>query len=233
MWGCGQNTFDIQLNDQPKNGFGSIEPLKGTILTLFTINCTNWFDQDEIKDYLIYGISFKRNKRILLAYSTNSIICLRLPTNVHLIVQIRNTFDCSTEFPLSSIVNNFDMKLLNEHANIREQLMKIVNNFTITTLNDIKYHSSILSILTETTSELTRKTSINTLNKSSQLSNYLKSTENQFSYEDTLFIATQIIQCVTHIHTSLNGPLQKRMEFLQSDLPEINDDNDFYSTDNY
>lgn len=49
------NTFDIEINQPPKNGQCSINPLNGTILTLFTIHCFNWFDHDGIKDWIFYG----------------------------------------------------------------------------------------------------------------------------------------------------------------------------------
>jgi hypothetical protein len=42
------------LNDSPSNGSCSIDQLNGTITTLFTISCANWFDKDEIKDYSIF-----------------------------------------------------------------------------------------------------------------------------------------------------------------------------------
>ena len=48
-------TFDFQLNQSPENGFCSIDPPIGTMLTLFTINCSNWTDQDQIKDFTFYG----------------------------------------------------------------------------------------------------------------------------------------------------------------------------------
>lgn len=49
-------TFDIELNEIPKSGICSIHPLTGTIITLFNITCSNWFDVDGIKDYIIYGL---------------------------------------------------------------------------------------------------------------------------------------------------------------------------------
>jgi hypothetical protein len=49
------STFDIELNQSPKNGYCSINPPNGTIMTLFKITCSDWFDQDEIKDYTIYS----------------------------------------------------------------------------------------------------------------------------------------------------------------------------------
>jgi hypothetical protein len=49
---------------------------------------------------------------------------------------------------------------LNERANVREYLMMLINNLSIMTPNHVKLQASILSILTETTNELTRKTSV-------------------------------------------------------------------------
>lgn len=48
-------TFDIELNEPPKNGHCSINPPNGTSLTLFTIDCLKWFDHDGIKDWSFYG----------------------------------------------------------------------------------------------------------------------------------------------------------------------------------
>lgn len=53
-----QKEFDIEINEGPKNGRCSINPLNGTLLTLFTINCSNWYDQDEIKDFTFYSLYF-------------------------------------------------------------------------------------------------------------------------------------------------------------------------------
>ncbi len=37
-----------------QNGSCSINSLNGTITTLFNISCSNWFDENEIKDYSFY-----------------------------------------------------------------------------------------------------------------------------------------------------------------------------------
>ncbi len=52
---------------------------------------------------------------------------------------------------------------LNKHANIRERLMIWVNHLSINTSEDVKFQSSILAKLTETTNQLTRKTSVDFL----------------------------------------------------------------------
>ncbi len=50
-----KNTFDIELNQPPIDGSCSIDPWNGTMMNSFIINCSDWFDQDEIKDYSFYG----------------------------------------------------------------------------------------------------------------------------------------------------------------------------------
>ena len=51
--------INFLINSPPSNGSCSIYPLNGTISTLFTISCSNWFDEDGIKDYSFYSkVSF-------------------------------------------------------------------------------------------------------------------------------------------------------------------------------
>ena len=66
---------------------------------------------------------------------------------------------------LHSITNStekFDFDIeLNAHANIRERLMLWLTNHSINTFDNLKFQSSLITKLTETTNELTRKTSVN------------------------------------------------------------------------
>ncbi len=48
------SSINFILNSPPTNGTCSINPLNGTITTLFTISCQNWFDLNGIKDYSLY-----------------------------------------------------------------------------------------------------------------------------------------------------------------------------------
>lgn len=43
------------INTPPQNGSCQIQPLHGTIKTVFNISCPDWQDDDEIKDYSLYG----------------------------------------------------------------------------------------------------------------------------------------------------------------------------------
>ena len=56
----GKSTSELNfiINQRPRNGSCSIDPLNGTTTTLFNLICSNWFDADGIKDYSLYGTSF-------------------------------------------------------------------------------------------------------------------------------------------------------------------------------
>ena len=51
------SALNFVINQPPRNGSCSISPLNGTTLTLFSISCLDWFDEDDIKDYSLYGIT--------------------------------------------------------------------------------------------------------------------------------------------------------------------------------
>ena len=54
--GIASSAINFVINQPPKNGNCTINPLNGTTSTLFTISCLNWFDEDGIKDYSFYGV---------------------------------------------------------------------------------------------------------------------------------------------------------------------------------
>ena len=49
------SALDFEMNQPPKDGSCSINPLQGTTNTVFNTNCSGWIDNDDIKDYLFYG----------------------------------------------------------------------------------------------------------------------------------------------------------------------------------
>ncbi|UJR19474.1 hypothetical protein I4U23_022605 [Adineta vaga] len=276
--------FFIQINDQPQNGNCSISPLSGTIFTLFTIICNDWFDQDQIKDYSVY---VKTNNSIewqILSQTTNNQIEIRIGTSIHsnvfvsLMVQIRDTFDCSTDFVLPKVKiygnqsllmnltlfdnilkdkdkyqagqmmfslieildehiqlsilinkilfmknssNTLSMNDINRYANLREYMIKLVNLWSIETLTDLKFQTTILSKLTQTTNQLTRIASIIVSKRCLQSTKYLRNIFQQVSYEDIQYISKNLLQCTSNVLTAINGPLQKRMNILENDLIEF------------
>jgi hypothetical protein len=49
------SALNFEINQPPQNGSCSISPFSGTTSTLFTITCSNWLDENGIKDYSFYG----------------------------------------------------------------------------------------------------------------------------------------------------------------------------------
>lgn len=54
--GISASSLHFIRNHSPIDGFCQITPFNGTTITLFTISCLNWSDQDGIKDYSLYCI---------------------------------------------------------------------------------------------------------------------------------------------------------------------------------
>jgi hypothetical protein len=237
-----KSTFNIEINEGPKNGSCMIHPSTGTIDTIFTINCSGWIDHDGIKDYSFYR-SIKSSDKFMLGFTNQSIYQLRLPSSIHektsleILVQIQDTLGSLTEFNLSSIIvftnlstflevqdlmnksilqlvesddqntieqivisisnilnelndlslaglfvsslhdddlnmtekifnssNDFLLlesnQQLNKHAYIREELIKSIAKLNLSSFNDFKFQSSILTHLTQKTNQLTRKASV-------------------------------------------------------------------------
>ncbi len=48
------SALNFIINKSPYNGSCSINPRNGTTNILFTITCSDWFDDDNIKDYSLY-----------------------------------------------------------------------------------------------------------------------------------------------------------------------------------
>ncbi len=49
------SALNFVINNPPQNGSCYIDPLNGTTSTLFTIFCSDWFDENGISDYTFYG----------------------------------------------------------------------------------------------------------------------------------------------------------------------------------
>ena len=50
------SALNFVINQPPSNGSCSINPLNGTTSTLFNILCSDWFDENGIKDYSFYSM---------------------------------------------------------------------------------------------------------------------------------------------------------------------------------
>jgi hypothetical protein len=50
------SSLNFKINQPPSNGSCEIDPENGTTNTLFTIKCSDWINNDDIKDYSLYGM---------------------------------------------------------------------------------------------------------------------------------------------------------------------------------
>jgi hypothetical protein len=60
------SAIHFQVNQPPSNGTCSITPRNGTVNTLFTIVCSDWTDEDGIKDYAFYGKDLHLSRETML-----------------------------------------------------------------------------------------------------------------------------------------------------------------------
>ena len=63
------SALNFVINQSPRNGSCSISPSNGTTMTLFSILCSNWFDEDDIKDYSLYGIIDRISKTYINSFT--------------------------------------------------------------------------------------------------------------------------------------------------------------------
>ena len=125
-----QQVFDIELNQSPRNGVCSIDHFNGSTMDLFQINCSNWFDEDEIKDYKIY----LKNTGII-SQTMESIISFRLPASIdqiaiyEIVVYIRDGFDGLTEYPLPFITIHRNLSaILNFIQTTDDRITSLINS---------------------------------------------------------------------------------------------------------
>jgi hypothetical protein len=137
------SALNFVINQPPENGSCSISPLNGTTSTLFSISCPNWFDEDGIEAYSLYGnedcffcssvflwrlsfvgYSIDRTKQTLISFSVISEFEVRLPPGddntsiLHLFIDIRDTLDSIAEFNMSSVTVIPDSSGMNDLINI-------------------------------------------------------------------------------------------------------------------
>ena len=95
------SALNFVINRPPSNGSCSISPSNGTTLTLFSVSCPSWFDEDGIKDYsLLVPSNDSSSRGSMITFSPVSEFEVYLPTNddLRLIILIRDQRDCLTEW---------------------------------------------------------------------------------------------------------------------------------------
>jgi hypothetical protein len=152
------SSINFILNQSPINGSCSISPFNGTTSTLFTISCSNWFDQNGIKDYSLYSMNLfrklileniyliilvwttDRSNLLMIGFSSMSNFDVQLPagddntSTVNLIVHIRDTLECVAEYNMSSVSVIPDTAGINNLINNLQVSTSAVNNNPIVQL---------------------------------------------------------------------------------------------------
>ena len=88
------SALNFLINRPPSNGSCSISPRNGRTLTLFSVSCPSWFDEDGIKDSSLFTDSND---------STRSSLFLLFRTLKFISRQVK-IFDWSSEFEINAIV---------------------------------------------------------------------------------------------------------------------------------
>lgn len=104
------SALNFVINQRPENGTCSIYPRTGTASTPFQINCSDWVDEEKIKDYSFYT-STTPSEQVMLAFTTdqNPVLALRLPARhsngsvVTVTVHIRDELNCVREHVMESV----------------------------------------------------------------------------------------------------------------------------------
>ena len=108
------SALNFIINRPPVNGSCLITPSNGTTSSVFRISCSDWFDEDDIKDYSLYFWTSNPSKRTIIAYSSISQFQVRLPagdeqtSELNLMILIRDQLDSITEYNLSSVYVQVD-----------------------------------------------------------------------------------------------------------------------------
>jgi len=152
------SSINFIVNQPPINGSCSISPFNGTTSTLFTISCSNWFDQNGIKDYSLYSMNLfrklilekiyliilvwttDRSNLLMIGFSSMSNFDVQLPAGddntsmVNLIVHIRDTLECVAEYNMSSVSVIPDTAGINNLINNLQVSTNAANNNPIVQL---------------------------------------------------------------------------------------------------
>ncbi|CAF1071686.1 unnamed protein product [Adineta steineri] len=193
------SALNFIINQPPRNGSCSINPRNGTTSTLFTITCPNWFDEDGVQDYSIYGYTSDISEQTIIAFSSTSDFQVFLPAGdentslLYIIVHIRDTLDCVTEYNMSSIIvqtNSID--LIDFTNTLHNDTDSLMNNPFIQLLSSGN-QNIVGQLITSFSQEFNK---INTENIQNAVSNGIPFT--------SIFISPLGNQNLQKINTSLN-----------------------------
>ncbi|CAF1162745.1 unnamed protein product [Adineta ricciae] len=221
--GCGLSVLYFLLNQCLFNDSFSVTPNNGTITNLCTLSCSDYFHENEIKDYSFYIWTTKSSASVMVAFSAASTFQVRLPVGnnsdslMNLVVHIRDQLDCVTRYDVLPVNVLSDQ---NGNLNTIEQVITILSqefnqmnhkNFknaildhhspevNLFSLRSIKLHALSLAELIYAINQLTQLSSIITSTKCYELAKALHSISPKLSYEDIQLAVTLITQCASNV----------------------------------
>ncbi|CAM4787932.1 unnamed protein product [Rotaria magnacalcarata] len=130
------SALSFKVNQKPRNGSCTIDPLNGTAETLFTVICLHWFDEDDIKYYSLYVWNVDSSNPIMLGYSPEPIFQIRLSAGNHyassqnILVHIRDKLDAVTQYNLPPVIILNDEIETEMFNNATQHLSKTNNSET-------------------------------------------------------------------------------------------------------
>jgi hypothetical protein len=121
------------INQRPENGSCTSNPENGTTSTIFTINCSNWFDSDNVTDYSFYR-RISSTEKLMLAFSMGEILQIRLPAGddrtsmLNITVEIRDVLKCVKEYDMEPVFVTSDSTSINTLIDVLKNPANISGN---------------------------------------------------------------------------------------------------------
>ena len=189
--------LDFVMNQPPRSGSCSINPPNGTTITLFQITCSNWFDENGIKDYSFYGeylfsldnfnfifpyfvaYTTDSTKQIMLGFTNTPSFQVRLPSSitntsiVNIIVSIKDGLNAITQVQLQPVVVYLGWTEINTFIDIVEHSnSKSTNPNLITQLlanGDANSLTQTVTLISEVLNEMSEQQTENAVKSNQNL----------------------------------------------------------------
>ncbi|UJR08126.1 hypothetical protein I4U23_012402 [Adineta vaga] len=128
------SALNFVINQSPINGSCSIYPYTGTTSTWFNVSCSDWFDEDDIKDYSLYVWTTDISQQAIIAFSSESTFQVRLPQGdnqtslLNIIIHVRDLLNCITKVNMTMVRVVLDLDEIN---NLQNSVNKSNDNPTV------------------------------------------------------------------------------------------------------
>ncbi|CAF1188688.1 unnamed protein product, partial [Adineta ricciae] len=218
------SALNFVINQPPSNGSCSIFPLAGTTDTLFTISCSNWFDEDGIKDYSLYFWAPEKVERSMVTFSVISTFQVRLPATsrntslTYLTISIRDEHDSIQEVNITSVTVTEDLSEINDLLNnktsnsivqllsgsnqntagqILSSLSQQLNQLNLQNLDEAVSNQIPLSTISISQLDQQRTPQALSLSNSSAMNNFTKNLNSQANVREYLINFTETFPIFT------------------------------------